>query len=142
MKIVLREKVNLKPVLEKYLRDRTKVSVSTPNISKREIIELIYDNFPQLREWSYMDKENIKLLIKQEYENGTSMSVLAKKYDTNISNIKKWSFQEKWIKKKQNKVTKKGIAKTKKSNQTYSRNKTSRNTKENCKLCTWPNQKC
>ena len=50
MKIVLREKVNLKPVLEKYLRDRTKVSVSTPNISKREIIELIYDNFPQLRE--------------------------------------------------------------------------------------------
>ena len=64
-----------------------------------------------------MDKENIKLLIKQEYENGTSMSVLAKKYDTNISNIKKWSFQEKWIKKKQNKVTKKGIAKTKKSNQ-------------------------
>ena len=64
-----------------------------------------------------MDKENIKLLIKQEYENGTSMSVLAKKYDINISNIKKWSYQEKWIKKKQNKVTKKGIAKTKKSNQ-------------------------
>ena len=64
-----------------------------------------------------MNKENIKLLIKKEYENGTSMSVLAKKYDTNISNIKKWSFQEKWIKKKQNKVTKKGIAKTKKSNQ-------------------------
>ena len=49
MKIVLREKVNLKPVLEKYLRDRSKVAVSTPNISKKEIIELIYDNFPQLR---------------------------------------------------------------------------------------------
>ena len=73
IKIILQEKVNIKPVIEKFLKDKTKISVSTPNTSKREIIELIYDNFPQLREWSYMDKENIKLLIKQEYENGTSM---------------------------------------------------------------------
>ena len=50
MKIILHEKINLKPVLEKFLRDRSKVSVSTPNISKREIIELLYDNFPHLRE--------------------------------------------------------------------------------------------
>lgn len=50
VKIILKEKVNLKPVIEKFLKDRTKISVSTPNISKREIIELIHDNFPQLRE--------------------------------------------------------------------------------------------
>ena len=50
IKIILQEKVNIKPVIEKFLKDRTKVSVSTPNISKREIIELIYDNFPRLRE--------------------------------------------------------------------------------------------
>ena len=50
--------------------------------------------------------EDIKPLIKDEYENGTSMSVLSKKYNTNLSSIKKWSSQENWIKKKQNKVTK------------------------------------
>lgn len=53
IKIILQEKVNIKPVIENFLKDRTKVSVSTPNTSKREIIELIYDNFPQLREWFY-----------------------------------------------------------------------------------------
>ena len=50
IKIILQEKVNIKSVIEKFLKYRTKVSVSTPNVSKREIIELIYDNFPQLRE--------------------------------------------------------------------------------------------
>ena len=50
IKIILQEKVNIKPVIEKFLKDKTKISVSTPNTSKREIIELIYDNFPQLRE--------------------------------------------------------------------------------------------
>lgn len=49
IKIILKEKVNLKPALEKYLKKRAKVAVSTPNISKKEIIELIYDNFPQFR---------------------------------------------------------------------------------------------
>lgn len=49
IKIILKEKVNLKPALEKYLKERAKVAVSTPNISKKEIIELIYDNFPQFR---------------------------------------------------------------------------------------------
>ncbi len=49
MKIILKEKVNLKSVLEKYLKDRSRVAVSTPNISKKEIVELIYDNFPKLR---------------------------------------------------------------------------------------------
>jgi len=50
IKIILKKKVNLKPVLEKYLKNRAKVAVSTPNVSKKEIVELIYDNFPQLRE--------------------------------------------------------------------------------------------
>ena len=67
-----------------------------------------------------MSKEDIKLLIKQEYENGTSMSVLSKKYNTNLSSIKKWSSQENWIKKKQNKVTKNKSNRTKKSNQNNS----------------------
>ena len=50
IKIILKKKVNLKPALEKYLKNRSKVAVSTPNVSKKEIVELIYDNFPQLRE--------------------------------------------------------------------------------------------
>lgn len=49
IKIILKKKVNLKPALEKYLKNRSKVAVSTPNVSKKEIVELIYDNFPQLR---------------------------------------------------------------------------------------------
>lgn len=62
-----------------------------------------------------MSKEDIKLLIKNEYENGTSMSVLSRKYGINLSSIKKWSSQGNWIKKKHNKVTKNN--RTKKSNQ-------------------------
>lgn len=64
-----------------------------------------------------MKDENIKLLIKNEYENGTSMSVLSKKYNVGLSRIKKWSSGGKWIKKKQNKVTKNKSNRTKKSNQ-------------------------
>ena len=55
-----------------------------------------------------MKNENIKLLIKNEYENGTSMSVLAKKYNVKLNTIKTWSAKEKWIKKKRNTTTKKG----------------------------------
>ena len=54
-----------------------------------------------------MKDENIKLLIKNEYENGTSMSVLAKKYKTKLNTIKTWSAKEKWVKKKRNTTTKK-----------------------------------
>ena len=64
-----------------------------------------------------MKDENIKLLIKNEYENGTSMSILAKKYKVGLSRIKKWSSEEKWIKKKRNKVTKNKSNRTEKSNQ-------------------------
>ena len=55
-----------------------------------------------------MKDENIKLLIKNEYENGTSMSVLAKKYKTKLNTIKTWSAKERWVKKKRNTTTKKG----------------------------------
>ena len=55
-----------------------------------------------------MKDENIKLLIKNEYENGTSMSVLAKKYKIKLNTIKTWSAKEKWVKKKRNTTTKKG----------------------------------
>lgn len=54
-----------------------------------------------------MKNENIKLLIKNEYENGTSMSVLAKKYNIKLNTIKTWSAKEKWVKKKHNTTTKK-----------------------------------
>lgn len=64
-----------------------------------------------------MSKEDIKLLIKNEYENGTSMSILARKYNINLSSIKKWSSQGNWIKKKQNKVTKNKSNRIKKDNQ-------------------------
>ena len=50
MQITLKEKVNLKPVLEKYLKYKARVSVATSSVSKQEITDLIYDNFPQLRE--------------------------------------------------------------------------------------------
>ena len=62
-------------------------------------------------------ENNIKELIKYEYENGTSMSILSKKYNIGLSRIKKWSSQGNWIKKKQNKVTKNKSDRTKKSNQ-------------------------
>ena len=52
--------------------------------------------------------ENIKLIIKNEYENGTSMSVLAKKYNVKLNTIKTWSAKGKWVKKKRNTTTKKG----------------------------------
>jgi hypothetical protein len=61
-----------------------------------------------------MKDENIKLLIKNEYENGTSMSVLAKKYNIKLNTIKTWSAKEKWIKKKRNTTTKKGTTKSSK----------------------------
>ena len=47
-----------------------------------------------------MKDENIKLLIKNEYENGTSIRVLAEKYNQKVGTIKSWISREKWIKKK------------------------------------------
>lgn len=61
-----------------------------------------------------MSNEDIKLLIKTEYENGTSMSVLSKKYNIKLNTIKGWSHKEKWIKKKENTTTKRGATSKKK----------------------------
>lgn len=54
-----------------------------------------------------MKDENIKLLIKNEYENGTSIRVLAEKYNQKVGTIKSWISREKWIKKKENTATNK-----------------------------------
>ena len=61
-----------------------------------------------------MSNEDIKLIIKTEYENGTSMSVLSKKYNIKLNTIKGWSYKEKWIKKKENTTTKRGATSKKK----------------------------
>lgn len=63
-----------------------------------------------------MKDENIKLLIKNEYENGTSIRVLSEKYKQKVGTIKSWISREKWIKKKEN------IATSKRKNATTKRN--------------------
>lgn len=64
-----------------------------------------------------MSNEDIKLLIKTEYENGTSIRVLAEKYNQKVGTIKSWISREKWIKKKENTATSKRKNATKKRNQ-------------------------
>ena len=53
-----------------------------------------------------MSKEDLKLLIKNDYENGKTMQFLADKYGVKLGTIKTWSFTQKWIKKKPNNQTK------------------------------------
>ena len=67
--------------------------------------------------------EDIKPLIKDEYENGTSMSILSEKYKVKVNTIKTWSAKEKWVKKKQNKTTKKRTTKTKQPKKMVVKNK-------------------
>ena len=64
-----------------------------------------------------MSKEDIKLLIKNEYENGTSISTLAEKYNQKVGTIKSWISRGKWIKKKENSATIRKKSATKKLNQ-------------------------
>ena len=64
-----------------------------------------------------MSNEDIKLLIKTEYENGTSIRVLAEKYNQKVGTIKSWISREKWIKKKENTATSKRKNATTKRNQ-------------------------
>lgn len=52
-----------------------------------------------------MSNEDIKLLIKTEYENGTSIRTLAEKYNQKVGTIKSWISREKWTKKKENAAT-------------------------------------
>nr|DAX94131.1 MAG TPA: transposase [Caudoviricetes sp.] len=64
-----------------------------------------------------MKNEDIKLLIKNEYENGTSIRALAEKYNQKVGTIKSWISRGKWIKKKENSATIKNKNATKKRNQ-------------------------
>jgi len=46
-----------------------------------------------------MKDENIKLLIKNEYENGVGVTELSKKYKVSANTINSWKKREKWQKK-------------------------------------------
>ena len=59
---------------------------------------------------------DIKEVIKYEYENGTSIRALAEKYNQKVGTIKSWISREKWVKKKENSAT------IKKKNATTKRN--------------------
>lgn len=50
IKITFDKKVNFKPILEKFLKEKEKISISATSIKPNEIIKLIYDNYPELRE--------------------------------------------------------------------------------------------
>lgn len=70
-----------------------------------------------------MKDENIKLLIKNEFENGTGVTVLSKKYKVSANTINSWKKREKW----QKKVAPKGNASNSKK---CTKNKTGANDKE------------
>lgn len=70
-----------------------------------------------------MKDENIKLLIKNEYENGAGVTVLSKKYKVSANTINSWKKREKWRKK----VAPKGDAPNSKK---CTKNKTGANDKE------------
>lgn len=70
-----------------------------------------------------MKVENIKLLIKNEYENGAGVTELSKKYKVSANTINSWKKREKW----QKKVAPKGNAPNSKK---CTKNKTGANDKE------------
>lgn len=70
-----------------------------------------------------MKDENIKLLIRNEFENGAGVTELSKKYKISANTINSWKKREKW----QKKVTPKGNAPNSKKR---TKNKTGANDKE------------
>ena len=70
-----------------------------------------------------MKDENIKLLIKNEYENGAGVTELSKKYKISANTINSWKKREKW----QKKVAPKGNAPNSKK---CTKNKSGANNKE------------
>ena len=70
-----------------------------------------------------MKDENIKLLIKNEYENGAGVTELSKKYKVSANTINSWKKREKW----QKKVAPKGNAPNSKKR---TKNETGANDKE------------
>jgi hypothetical protein len=49
LKILFKSKVNFKPILDKYLKKKSEISVSATSISKQDIIDLIWNTYPELR---------------------------------------------------------------------------------------------
>ena len=49
LKITFKNKKNFKPVIENYLKKKSEISVSATSVSKQDIIDLIYDTYPELR---------------------------------------------------------------------------------------------
>ena len=70
-----------------------------------------------------MKDENIKLLIKNEFENGAGVTELSKKYKVSANTVNSWKKREKW----QKKVAPKGNAPNSKK---CTKNKTGANDKE------------
>ena len=70
-----------------------------------------------------MKDENIKLLIKNEFENGVGVTELSKKYKVSANTVNSWKKREKW----QKKVAPKGNAPNSKK---CTKNKTGANDKE------------
>ena len=70
-----------------------------------------------------MKNENIKLLIRNEYENGAGVTELSKKYKVSANTINSWKKREKW----QKKVAPKGNAPNSKK---CTKNKSGANNKE------------
>lgn len=56
-----------------------------------------------------MSKEDIKLLIKNEYENGTSISTLAEKYNQKVGTIKSWISRGNGLKKENSATNRKKV---------------------------------
>lgn len=50
IKINFKNKVNFKPVLERYLKHRESIKVSVTTISKQDIIDLIWNTYSELRD--------------------------------------------------------------------------------------------
>lgn len=49
LKITFKNKINFKPILELFLKEKSKKCISSGRVTKPEIISLIYDNVPEVR---------------------------------------------------------------------------------------------
>lgn len=49
VKIIFEKKVNFKPILREFFKNKIKNSISSPRITRQELIDLIYDTYEELR---------------------------------------------------------------------------------------------
>ena len=49
-----------------------------------------------------MDKQDLRDLLRKEYENGAGITELCKKYNQSINTVKSWRKRDGWKKKKIN----------------------------------------